>query len=123
MDMKLYNSELKIMNVLWEKGDTIAKELVKILKEETGWNKSTTYTIISRCIAKGLIENIDTNFTCHALVKKDDVRKYETKELIQNMFDGSADKLIASIIDGKYLSDEEVETLKKYISGIDSDKK
>jgi Predicted transcriptional regulator len=122
MDMKLYNSELNIMNVLWDRGDTTAKELVKILKDETGWSKSTTYTIISRCINKGLIANIDDKFTCHALVDKDDVRKYETKELIQNMFDGSADKLIASMIDGKYLSDEEVVKLKKYIAAIDTEK-
>ena len=123
MDMKLYNSELKIMNILWDKGDTTAKELVKILKQETDWSKSTTYTIISRCITKGLIANIDSSFTCHALIEKDDVRKYETKELIQTMYDGSADKLIASMIDGKYLHDDEVAKLKKYIDGIKTDNK
>jgi len=120
MDMKLFNSELKIMNVLWSQGDTIAKDLVKILRDEIGWNKSTTYTMISRCINKGIIANIGDNFTCHALIGKDEVQKFETNELIQNMFEGSADKLIASVIDGRYLSEDEVEKLKEYIKNLDN---
>lgn len=119
MDMKVHNSELKIMNILWNRGDTAAKDIVKILKEETGWSKSTTYTMINRCINKGIVENIDDNFTCHALIRKDEVQKYETNELIQNMFDGSADKLIASLIDGKYLNKDEAANLKEYIKKLD----
>ena len=46
MDIKLFDSELKVMNVLWQEGDTTAKNIAGILKEETGWNVNTTYTII-----------------------------------------------------------------------------
>jgi Predicted transcriptional regulator len=120
MDLKLFNSELKIMNVLWNRGDTLAKELVKILRDDIGWNKSTTYTIITRCINKGIIENVGDKFMCHALIAKEDVRKYETNELIQNMFEGSADKLIASMIDERYLSEDEVEKLKDYIKNLEN---
>lgn len=46
MEIKLFDSELKVMEVLWERGESKAGELVKILKEETGWNRNTTYTVI-----------------------------------------------------------------------------
>ena len=45
MEIKLFDSELKVMEVLWERGESKAGELVKILKEETGWNRNTTYTV------------------------------------------------------------------------------
>ena len=50
MDIKLFDSELKVMGVLWKRGDTTAKKISDILKEEVGWNMNTTYTLIKRCI-------------------------------------------------------------------------
>ena len=44
---KLYDSELKIMEVLWKNGDTKAKQIADILLKEVGWNINTTYTLIT----------------------------------------------------------------------------
>ena len=68
MDIKLFHSELKIMNVLWTQGDVTAKHISNVLKEEIGWNMNTTYTLIKRCIKKGAIERLEPNFICHALI-------------------------------------------------------
>lgn len=46
MDIKLFDSELKVMEVLWKEGDLPAGQIAKILKEEIGWNRNTTYTVI-----------------------------------------------------------------------------
>ena len=46
MDIKLFDSELKVMDVLWKEGDKTAKYISDVLKDETGWNMNTTYTII-----------------------------------------------------------------------------
>ena len=55
MDNKLFDSELKVMDVLWREGDTPAKEIAKTLSQEVGWNVNTTYTLIKRCIKKGAV--------------------------------------------------------------------
>ena len=69
MEMKLFDSELKVMDALWKAGgDLPAGQIAKILKEETGWNRNTTYTVIKKCIAKGAVERRDPKFICHALV-------------------------------------------------------
>ena len=62
MDIKLFDSELKIMDVLWREGETTAKHISEILNEEIGWNRNTTYTLIKRCIEKGAIERSEPNF-------------------------------------------------------------
>lgn len=116
MDTKLFDSELKIMNVLWKEGDTTAKHIAEVLKEEVGWNVNTTYTLIKRCIKKGAIERNEPNFMCHALIPKADVQEAETDELINKIYDGSVDNLFAALLSRKKLSKKQIEKLKQIVN-------
>ena len=107
--MKLFDSELKVMDVLWTNGDMPARQIAAILTESIGWNVNTTYTLIKRCIAKNAIERIEPGFLCHALVSKQQVQEEETQELIDKVFDGSADKLFAALVGGKRVSAEQLQ--------------
>ena len=40
--MKLFDSELKVMDVLWRTGDQTAKEIARLLRMSVGWNVNTT---------------------------------------------------------------------------------
>ena len=117
--VKLFDSELKVMGVLWKEGDTTAKQISDILKAETGWNMNTTYTVIKKCIAKGAIERREPNFLCHALIPKEAVQEAETDELISKLYDGSADKLFAALLGRKKLSAEQIAKLKKLVGDLD----
>ena len=57
MTDKLFDSEAKIMEIIWSKSPISAKEISLISAETIGWNKNTTYTVIKKCIDKGAIEN------------------------------------------------------------------
>lgn len=119
MDVKLFDSELKVMDVLWKEGDTTAKHIAEVLREETGWNVNTTYTLIKRCIKKGAIERSEPNFMCHALIAKEAVQEAETNELIDKIFDGSADKLFASLLGRKKLSADQIDKLKQIVGELE----
>ena len=119
MSVKLFDSELKVMDVLWRKGDMTAKEVSDILKAEIGWNMNTTYTVIKKCIAKEAIERREPNFLCHALIGKEAVQEAETDELIGKLFDGSADKLFAALLGRKKLSADQIAKLKELVGGLD----
>ena len=84
MDIKLFDSELKVMCVLWNEGDTTAKHISDVLKKEIGWNMNTTYTLIKRCIKKGAIERSEPNFMCHALIPKEEVQEGGVNEFTAN---------------------------------------
>ena len=56
MAIKLFDSELKVMGVLWREGDCTAKHISDVLAQETGWKMNTTYTLIKRCIGKGAVQ-------------------------------------------------------------------
>lgn len=118
MDAKLFDSELKVMSVLWREGDCTAKHIAAVLGEETGWNVNTTYTLIKRCIGKGAIERSEPHFMCHALITKEEVQKAETDELINKVYDGSSDKLFAALLSRETLSAEQIEHLKQLVNEL-----
>jgi predicted transcriptional regulator len=119
MDIKLFDSELKIMDVLWREGETTAKHISEILNEEIGWNRNTTYTLIKRCIEKGAIERSEPNFVCRALIPKEKVQEAETNELINKIYDGSADKLFAALLGRKKLSADQINKLKDIVGELE----
>lgn len=119
MDIKLYDAELKVMGVLWNKGVCPARHVAEVLKDEFGWNINTTYTLIKRCIKKGAIERSEPNFMCQALIPKEEVQKAETDELINKIYDGSADKLFAALLGRKKLSVEQIEKLKQIVEDLE----
>lgn len=119
MDSKLFDSELKVMSVLWREGECTAKHISDVLKKEVGWNMNTTYTLIKRCINKGAIERSEPNFMCRPLISKEAVQKRETYELIDKIFDGSADKLFAALLGKKTLSSKQIEKLKQVVDELE----
>ena len=119
VEVKLFDSELKVMGVLWREGDVTAKHIAEVLKEEVGWNKNTTYTLIKRCIQKGAIERSEPKFMCHALIPKELVQEAETDELINKIYDGSADKLFAALLGRKKISQEQIESLKQMVKDLE----
>ena len=119
MDVKLFDSELKVMDVLWKRGDTPAKEIAQVLTAELGWNVNTTYTLIKRCISKGAIQRSEPGFLCHALIPKSAVQEAETDELINKVYDGSADKLFAALLSRKQLSPQQIEKLRQIVGDLE----
>lgn len=119
MDLKLFDSELKVMDVLWREGDCSASHIAEVLAEELEWNVNTTRTLIKRCINKGAIERTEPGFMCHALIPKEVVQEAETNELINKVYDGSADKLFAALLGRKKLSAEQIDKLKQIVGELE----
>ena len=119
MKIKLFDSELKVMEVLWKEGNLTAGQISKILKEEIGWNRNTTYTVRKKCIEKGAIERVEPKFICKAMISKEDVQAYETEELIKRVFDGSKRNFFAALLSEKTLTRDELQQLKDLINQME----
>ncbi len=115
MDLKLFDSELKVMEVLWEQGSMPARDIVDILTERVGWNKNTTYTVIKKCIDKGAIDREEPGFLCKPLVARDEVQQSETEQLIDKMFGGSSELFFSAFLKNQGISEEEAKRLAKLI--------
>jgi len=119
MEPKLFDSERKVMEVLWEADAPLtAKEIAVRLGEAVGWNKNTTYTVIKKCIDKGAIERREPNFQCFPLVRREEAGAAAAAELVEKVFDGSASQLFAALISGRQLPREEIERLRAMIDEL-----
>ena len=116
--MKLFDSELKILEALWQHGELTAGQLARILAQDTGWNRNTTYTVLKKCIDKGAVRRIDPGYRCQALVTREEVRREETHQLIRRFFAGSAEQFFTAFLDGERLSPQEVERLKELVNRL-----
>lgn len=115
MKEKLFDSEARVMEIIWERGAISAKEISLIAGETIGWNKNTTYTVIKKLEAKGFIRREDPGFICTALVSRDRVQKAETVSLVQKVFGGSRKALFSALLEDEPLSQDEIDALRKLI--------
>lgn len=121
MTVKLFDSELKVMDVLWREGEVPARAVVDELAQTMGYKSSTTYTLITRCIAKGAVERVEPGYRCRALIAQDDVQASETDEFIDLIFNGSVDKLFSSLIKRKKISAQEFARLSALIDEAEAE--
>ena len=63
---------------------------------------------------KNMLERA-AGFVCRALVGREQVQQEETQELIDRLFDGSADALFASLLGSKRVSEEQMQRLRRMI--------
>ena len=115
MREKLFDSEAKVMKIIWEKHPISAKEISLIAAETIGWNKNTTYTVIKKLEAKGFIWREDPGFFCIPLVSQNQMQKAEVTSLVKKVFGGSRKALFSALLEDEPLSEEEVNELRKLI--------
>jgi len=112
---KMFDSELKVMELIWEREPVSAKELSVLAEAAYGWNKNTTYTVIKKIEAKGYIKRTDPGFLCSSLLSRRDVCRQETQGLIDKLFGGSKKALFSALLADETLSREEIDELRKMI--------
>ncbi len=112
---KVTDGELAVLDILWEKGDMNASDMVKELKEKKDWNRNTTYTFINRLVKKGIVERSEPNFLCRALYDRQEVGLSETKGFVEKMFRGSFDGLVSAFISSDEISTEDIRKIEEII--------
>ena len=115
MKEKLFDSEAKVMEIVWANAPISAKDISLIAAETIGWNKNTTYTVIKKLEAKGFIKREDPNFICTPLVSKSQMQKVEADSLVKKVFGGSRKALFSALLEDEPLTEEEIDDLRKLI--------
>jgi predicted transcriptional regulator len=115
VEKKLFESELKLMELLWENEPASAGKLSEIAAEKIGWNKNTTYTVITKLVAKGAIARSDPGFICTSIMKRDNAVKAETDSLLRHFYGGSKKALFSALLEDENLTDKDIKELKELI--------
>ena len=110
---KIFESEYRFCEILWENEPVSSSELVKLCSEQLEWKKSTTYTVIRRLSERGVLKS--ENAVVTSLVSKEEVLTAESAEVIEKTFAGSLPSFIAAFARKKTLTEQEIDEIHKII--------
>ncbi len=110
---KIFESEYRFCLILWDNEPVSSGKLVELCKENLGWSKATTYTVIRRLSERGVVKNENTVVT--ALISKEEAQVSRLDEMVEETFEGSMPAFIAAFSKSKKLSRREVEQLQALI--------
>lgn len=110
---KIFESEYRFCEILWENEPVSSSELVKLCSEQLEWKKSTTYTVIRRLSERGVLKS--ENAVVTSLVSKDEVLTAQSTEVVEKTFSGSLPSFIAAFTRKKTLTKKEIDEIQKII--------
>ena len=113
---KIHESEYRFCLILWEHEPVTAVELVKLCREQLGWKRTTTYTVIKRLGERGVLQNQGGVVT--SLISKDEAQSYEIDELVEKKFEGSLPAFIAAFTKRQDMSEAELDEVQQMIDRI-----
>ena len=101
----IFESEYRFCLILWENEPINSTKLAALCKEQLGWSKATTYTVLRRLAERGVLKN--ENATVSSLVSKEDVQASELENMVEKTFEGSIPAFIAAFSRSRKLTEDE----------------
>lgn len=113
MMTRLTEAEEGMMELIWDHENLTSRELVELCRKQFEWKKSTTYTILSRLIKKGMAQN--ENAKVSGLMTREEYRYLQGKNVIREYFHDSLPSFITAFAKEEKLSRKDIEQLEKII--------
>lgn len=110
---KISDSELEVLCALWEMDRPLSLAEIRGALEPThSWDGSTIKTLVRRLCEKGAVEAEKRSvYYYRALISRKEYSSWSTRNLIDRLFRGSAQQLVASLVQGEQLSGQDVREL------------
>jgi predicted transcriptional regulator len=108
------DGELEILRVLWDRGPVSLSDLCTALREERPLATTTVATMLRVMLDKKLVrrKQVGRGHLWAASVTHEAAAHSMVGKLIDGVFDGSAQRLVAHLVEGGKLSDDELTELR-----------
>src|SRR5262245_3309515 len=113
----LTDGELRLMHVLWDKGEASVGAVVEALQERPKPAYNTVLTLLRILERKGYVKHRKDGraFVYLPTIDRQHARKSALKTLVNRFFEGSPRLLVLNLLEDEQLSPEALEQLKKQI--------
>ena len=116
-NMQVSDSELVLMQLIWEKGGTalFAEVIDAVGQKKLEWKYNTVLTFLSRLVEKGFLttNKIGRRNEYKAVVSEQEYHATQTKMFVDKVYDGNVVELVSTLIAGGLVSAQEQEELRK----------
>ena len=110
----LSDAQREIMEIVWDRGEVSVAEVWRLLADRRPVARNTALTLITRLVDKGwLVAGREGNaFRYTAALPREEAQAEELRRLVDTVFDGSAEGLVMTLLDGGSLSAAEVQRIR-----------
>jgi len=114
---KLGAMQLRIMRVLWRRGEAAAGAITEDLRKEMRVAHSTVQTLLRQLEEKGAVAHATRGreFLWRARIEEDKVTSSATRRFVKDVFEGSAFGLVAHLLKNEKLTGEEFARIRDLI--------
>lgn len=111
---KIFESEYRFCLILWANEPVRSPQLVELCREQLGWSKATTYTVIRRLAQRGVLVNEQT--VVRSLVSKAQAQRSRLDALMEETFEDSLPAFLAAFSQSHRMQTAEAEKLRTLIA-------
>ena len=113
----LTEAELRIMNVLWQKGPGTVQQVLDWLPERPALAYNTVLTTVRILEKKGYVGHAKDGraHVYEPLVERKEATRSEIRHLVSRFFRNSHDALVLNILEDNEIEGEEVDRLRKML--------
>jgi predicted transcriptional regulator len=119
----LTEAELRLMKVLWVRGEAAVTDLVEAVAEETPLAYTSVLTTVRILEKKGFVEHRQEGraFLYRPCVAEHEAGRSEVRHVLQRFFGNSPEKLLISLLGDDNVTPEEIQRLKQIIAEAPED--
>ena len=113
----LTEAELRLMEILWEKGEASVGEIVAALPKKLPLAYSTVLTTMRILEQKGYVRHTEAGraYVYRALVDRDEARQTAVRYIVSRFFRDSPGQLALNVLQNEKISEQELARLKQLI--------
>ena len=111
--VKIFESEYRFCSIVWDNEPINSTALAKLCKEELGWSKTTTYTVIRRLTDRGVVKS--ENAIVSAIISREEAEVAQIDELLTTRFGGSMPAFVAAFSKRQKLSEDKIARILRII--------
>lgn len=115
-------AEWQVMECLWEKAPRSGREAADWLEARTGWNRSTSLTMLRRLAAKGAVRiSMEDGVKAFSpAIAREDAAVQETEDLLERAYRGSVSLMVSALTKKQSLSRKEIDALHALLDGLEA---
>jgi len=123
--IKPTDSELEILNILWEKGPSTVRDVHEVLEKSKDAGYTTTLKLMQIMHEKTLLKRDATNKShiYTANVSQQKTQGQLIKRMIDNVFNGSASQLVMQALGNHNTNSQELDEIRKYLEEMEKKNK
>lgn len=113
----LANLQLAIMQILWERKEATVAEVREALRYKRPLAYTTVATMLSKMEQKGHVSHrtVGRVLVYRPVIHRDAVSRSMVADLADRLFRGDLTEMVAQLLDGREVSQEELDRLKSLI--------